>query len=106
MQTGDDAAPRPPRHTSAAERRGEGPAGASSAGRELQRQAWYWALAHRADDGSLPSGGAIARQYGRHERWGRLVKRAGAAGELDGSGEPGEPGLRLVQPQLPPATGE
>jgi len=99
--TGDGAAPRPPRHSSAAGRRGEGPAGGSSAGRELQRQAWHWALAHRAGDGSLPSGGAIARQHGRHERWGRLVKRAGAAGELDGRGEPGEPGLRLVEPQLP-----
>jgi len=34
--------------------------------------------------GSLPSGGEIARQYGRHEQWGRLVKRAGLAGELSG----------------------
>jgi len=50
--------------------------------RNLQRQAWEWALAHRAGDGSLPSGREIARQYGRHERWGRLVKRAGAAGEF------------------------
>ena len=24
----------------------------------------------------------IARQYGRHERWGRLVKKAGLAGEF------------------------
>jgi hypothetical protein len=40
------------------------------------------ALAHRAGDGSLPSGRQIGRQYGRHERWGRLVKRAGAAGEF------------------------
>jgi Protein of unknown function (DUF2637) len=55
------------------------------AGREMQRQAWHWALAHRASNGSLPSGREIARHYGRHERWGRLVKRAGAAGELAGS---------------------
>ena len=27
---------------------------------ELQRQAWHWALAHRAGDGSLPSGREIA----------------------------------------------
>jgi hypothetical protein len=53
-----------------------------SVGRDLQRQAWQWALANRASDGTLPSGGAIARQYGRHERWGRLVKRSGIAGEF------------------------
>jgi len=55
--------------------------GQSGAGRDLQRQAWQWALANRAGDGALPSGREIARQYGRHERWGRLVKRSGAAGE-------------------------
>jgi hypothetical protein len=43
-------------------------------GPELQRQAWQWALANRAGDGTLPSGKQIAGQYGRHERWGRLVK--------------------------------
>jgi hypothetical protein len=37
------------------------------------------------------SGREIARRYGRHERWGRLVKRAGAAGQLAA-----EPSLRLV----------
>jgi len=31
-------------------------------------------------DGSLPSGKAIAGQYGRQERWGRLVKQAGLEG--------------------------
>jgi hypothetical protein len=50
--------------------------------RELQRQAWRWALANRASDGTLPSGCEIARQYGRRERWGRLVKSAGLAGEF------------------------
>ena len=50
--------------------------------RELQLQAWQWAQANQASDGSLPSGKAIAGQYGRHERWGRLVKHAGAAGKL------------------------
>ena len=59
----------------------EGPRGRNGAGRDLQRQAWQWAVANRAGDGSLPSGREIARQYGRHERWGRLVKRAGTAGE-------------------------
>jgi hypothetical protein len=34
-------------------------------------------------DGSLPSGRDIGREYGRHERWGRMVKRSGLAGELD-----------------------
>jgi len=54
--------------------------------RELQRQAWQWALARQATDGALPTGREIARQRGRHERWGRLVKSAGLnlAGELVG----------------------
>ena len=56
--------------------------GQRNAGVDLQRQAWEWALANRAQDGSLPSGRMIARHYGRHERWGRLVKRAGLAGGL------------------------
>lgn len=47
---------------------------------DLQRQAWLWALARQSSDGSLPSGRAIADVYGRHERWGRLVKSAGKAG--------------------------
>ena len=47
--------------------------------RELQRQAWRWALANRAGDGTLPAGSEIARQYGRRERWGRPCqeRRAG-----------------------------
>ena len=40
------------------------------AGRDLQRQAWQWAQANGAGDGSLPSGRQIARQYDRHERVG------------------------------------
>jgi hypothetical protein len=56
--------------------------GQGGANRDVQCQAWQWALANRAGDGSLPSGREIARQYSRHERWGRLVKRAGAAGEF------------------------
>jgi Protein of unknown function (DUF2637) len=51
-------------------------------GLELQLQAWQWAQANRLGDGSLPSGKAIACQYGRQERWGRLVKRAGLAGSF------------------------
>lgn len=47
------------------------------------RDAWRWAKNNRAEDGSLPLGGEIARQDGRHERWGRLVKRSGLAGELN-----------------------
>jgi hypothetical protein len=50
--------------------------------RELQRQAWRWALANRTSDGTLPTGSEIACQYGRRERWGRLVKSAGLAGEF------------------------
>jgi hypothetical protein len=56
--------------------------GGGSARRELQRQAWQWALANRRSDGTLPAGSEIARQYGRRERWGRLVKSAGLAGEF------------------------
>jgi len=59
---------------------GGGPAGR---GREAQVLAWQWALANRSGDGSLPSGRDIGREHGRHERWGRLVKRSGVAGELD-----------------------
>ena len=70
--------------------------GGQGAGRDLQRQAWGWALANRAADGSLPSGREIARQYDRHERWGRLVKRSGSAGTLTPDREAGEPGPHLV----------
>jgi hypothetical protein len=45
--------------------------------------AWQWALANRFGDGTLPAGRDIGRQHGRPERWGRLVKRSGLAGELD-----------------------
>jgi hypothetical protein len=45
--------------------------------RVLKDVAGRWALAHHASDGSLPSGLEIARQHGRHERWGRLVKTRG-----------------------------
>jgi hypothetical protein len=76
-----------------------------SASRDLRWQAWQWALANRAEDGSLPSGREIAVQYGRHERWGRLVKRSGVGGEFAADSEPGEPSLRLVSQRLPPATG-
>lgn len=50
--------------------------------RDLRLRAWQWAQANRTDDGSLPSGRLIAPNYGRHERWGRLVKHAGLAGEF------------------------
>jgi hypothetical protein len=59
------------------------PSAGDGAGRDLRAQAWQWALANSSGDGSLPSGRDIGRQYGRHERWGRLVKRSGLAGELD-----------------------
>jgi hypothetical protein len=56
---------------------------AASAGNELQHQAWLWAIANRSPDGSLPTGKAIGDRFGRHERWGQLVKRRGLAGEAD-----------------------
>jgi hypothetical protein len=100
---------RPRQHPSGPTPHGEGPGGQGGASRDLQRQAWQWALANRAGDGSLPSGREIARQCGRRERWGRLVKRSGTAGDFAHSSEPdqpGEPGLRLVGQHLPVATGE
>jgi hypothetical protein len=63
-------------------------------------------LAHRTEDGALPSGREIARQYGRHERWGRLVKRSGVAGELASGSEGGRSGLRLVEQKPPVVNGE
>ncbi len=54
-----------------------------TAGNELKRQAWQWALDRKATDGALPSGKAIGGAYGRHERWGRLVKGAGLTGAFD-----------------------
>jgi hypothetical protein len=59
-----------------------GPGNGPAVGRGLRQDAWQWAEANRAGDGSLPSGREIARRYGRHERWGRLVKRSGLAGEF------------------------
>jgi hypothetical protein len=56
---------------------GRGPTGR---GREAQLLAWQWALANQSGDGALPSGRDIGRQHGRRERWGRLVKRSGLAG--------------------------
>lgn len=50
---------------------------------QIQRQAWEWAVANRTPDGDLPSGKAIASEFGRSERWGRLVKQAGLAGRLN-----------------------
>jgi hypothetical protein len=57
-------------------------AGRAELGLDARRQAWLWAVANRSADGSLPSGKVIADRYGRHERWGRLVKAAGIAGEF------------------------
>jgi hypothetical protein len=57
--------------------------GSAGRGREAQVVAWQWAMANRSGGGSLPSGKDIGQHHGRHERWGRLVKRSGLAGELD-----------------------
>lgn len=56
----------------------------SLAGQEARLAEGRWAQDNRSEDGSLPSGRDIGIQYGRHERWGRLVKRSGLAGELSG----------------------
>lgn len=49
---------------------------------DLQRRAWEWALANRGPYGQLPAGWKIAEQFGRKERWGRLVKNAGLTGSI------------------------
>jgi len=71
--------PRGPRQAGAGPARSE--RNQRPAGRDLRRQAWRWAEANRGADGSLPSGKAIGAQFARHERWGRLIKRMGVAGE-------------------------
>jgi hypothetical protein len=55
--------------------------------RVLQRRAWQWALANRRPNGSLPAGSEVARQFGRSERWGRLVTGLGRAGQLTPAAE-------------------
>ena len=66
-------------------------------------------------NGRLPTGPVTARcrawreiacQYGRDERWGRLVKSAGTAGEFAPCSEPSQPSLRLVGQRIPPVTGD
>jgi hypothetical protein len=54
------------------------------AGLNVRWEAWEWAAMNRAENGALPSGKVIADRFGRHERWGRMVKSAGAAGEFTG----------------------
>jgi hypothetical protein len=48
----------------------------------LQHDALMWAVANRGDDGALPRGKVIAERFGRHERWGRLVKQRGDLGQV------------------------
>ncbi|GAA3757327.1 DUF2637 domain-containing protein [Salinactinospora qingdaonensis] len=50
---------------------------------QLQVEAWRWALTHRHEDGSLPSGKEIATHFARKDRWGRLVKQRGQQGRFD-----------------------
>jgi hypothetical protein len=40
-------------------------------------------MAHRHVDGALPAGRAIADQFRRHERWGRLAKQHGTGRAAD-----------------------
>jgi len=48
----------------------------------MNRPTDRWIRWITAGDGTLPSGKQIAGRYGRHERWGRLVKHAGNTGKL------------------------
>jgi len=54
-----------------------------SAGLSIRQEALEWAMANGGAGGRLPSGKAIADQFGRHERWGRLVKRSGLTGDFN-----------------------
>jgi len=77
------AAPPPGRRQPATRARQVSRSGpAVAAGHDMRSKAWEWAMANRAADGSLPSGRAIAARFGRHERWGRMVKRSGVAGQF------------------------
>jgi len=88
---------KPAAHRASASKSADRTGSLRSSSLNLQREAWRWAQNRRTADGSLPSGREIAQQFGRHERWGRLVKRVGLAGGLaiiekrdteGGSGEP------------------
>jgi len=73
--------------------------------RDLQREAWQWAQEKQAAEGSLPSGREIAHRYGRHEHWGRLVKRAGLAAEFTLAEERDPPAPRTRAESLALADG-
>lgn len=66
-------------------------------------QAWQWAQADRSGNGSLPTGKDIGRRHSRHERWGRLVKRSGLAGELTRKASRGPEPNRLAVTEGRPA---
>jgi hypothetical protein len=79
------AAPGPPAESGQASPIRATALGAAAGGTErrvVQRRAWQWALANRRPDGSLPAGSQVARQFGRSERWGRLVTGLGREGQL------------------------
>ena len=60
--------------------------GPGADGGSLQQEALQWAMTNRSADGKLPSGKAIAEQFSRHERWGRLVKHHGDESMIGASG--------------------
>lgn len=66
----------------ARKRRSSRPPDRQSSGRALRCTAWEWAIQNRRPDGSLVSGEELARTFSRSPRWGRYVKREGAAGYL------------------------
>lgn len=77
-----DAEPEPVAGESLPEGPGDDASEVSDLRRRLQREAWEWALAYRAENGELPGGAAIGRRFKRSPRWGRLVKNAGLTGAL------------------------
>ncbi|WP_433177439.1 DUF2637 domain-containing protein [Actinoallomurus sp. CA-150999] len=78
----DDAEPEPAAGESVPEGPGDDVSEVPDLRRNLQREAWKWALANRAENGRLPGGAVIAKRFNRSPRWGRLVKNAGLAGAL------------------------
>lgn len=62
------------------------PASGLGGRRDLQLQAWHWALSNRAADGSLPSGRQIAHRFGlmsAGEGWSSVQGSVGELGDDD-----------------------
>jgi hypothetical protein len=95
------AVPRPRAAAGSGRDTGEGQVLAAGGGRRrvVQLRAWQWALANRRPDGSLPAGAEVARQFGRSDRWGRLVTGLGRAGQLTTTAQDADSAVTAVTAQ-------